>query len=214
MKKKNIKKIITIITLILLLFTVSFEGYSSSTSFTVEAGSMKKLKAGQFKKKIEGGLNKKQTCDLLAYLSGPSMNAKTWNAHLKTGNYSMLFVIFKYRLGSEYVTGVGTRYNLKAVNKLLSSFTTFRYKKNKTYSSLLYTDGTFLYVLAGGTPNYNYIDMKSAKINSKKIEITYVLHNSMSEAAVKSSTGLGTYKAVFVKQKNKKYRLKSIRISG
>ena len=121
----------------------------------------------------------------------------------------MLLNIFRTKLDPKY--GKYRNYSIKKVNKLFSSITSFKFKKNKKYNDYMFTDSSRLNVASGEEGFDYYIVTKSAKYNSKKLEIKYELHDYLAEENYGYKTSEGTFKATFKKLKNGKYRLNSIK---
>ena len=208
MNRKTVKKIISAILTLAIIITM-VGGYKFND---VEAtGAMKTLKASQYSKMIQGGLTKDETCLLLA-LQTPdraSRSQKVMTQRIKSGTEIMLFHMFRTRLNPKYKNGKYI-YKIDDVNKLVSSYTKFKFQKNKKYAKWLYSDNKNLYLLAGGEGFDSYIKIVTAQYNSNKIVIKYKLYHYLDEVAYGYPKSTGTYNATFVKLNNGKYRLYSI----
>ncbi|MCR5544816.1 MAG: hypothetical protein K6F55_11840 [Eubacterium sp.] len=209
MKKQNIKKIISIISLVAFLSTTIFSSFNAE-GYVEAAGKMKKLKSSQYEKMIQGGMTKEETKLLLSYLSYGKRNRsrKQITKSFKEYQDSLLCILFATRLTDD--GKFGFKYNIKKVNRLLSSFCGFRFKKNKKYKHAK-TDSKHLTFSSSGGGYDSYIVIKSAKYNSKKIEIKYEEHNYLSEHVAGHKFSEGTYKATFKRLKNGKYTLSYIK---
>lgn len=225
MKVKSIKKISIILLLAIVLSCLS-NGFTASTKSVsnVEAGSMKQLKSSQYKKMIQGGLTETEVRSLLAALTAYQDNHKIKTLNKKNlnfkgrdvaiGNLGALFLVHGY----DKAKIINNRYafSITKMNKLISSFSNFKFSKNRSYYNKFknlatYTDSKYIYLNYGDEGYSSYIVVKNAKYNSQKIDITYELHDSLVEENLGSKKNLGNYKATFMKQKNGKYKLTTIK---
>lgn len=199
---------------LLIAFAISAFNVTYSTGTVEAASSMKTLKKSDYKKMIQGNLTMQETKTLLALITdkNKSLTKKAiYNRTKAGGYYGMMFTIFRDRLQTTYDNNKHVRIvKLSRINKLLSSYTTFRYKKNKKYSEHLYSDSKNLYIGFGERGYSSYVVVKSAKYNSKRIEIRYELHDDLVEENAGHKVVQGKFKATFTVLKNGKYRLVNI----
>ena len=215
MKRKGIRKTITMITLVAMLFA-SLLGNFGGTAYKVEAKSkMKTLKSSDYSKLIQGGLNKTQVTELLSYIA-PNYGTLKGKALSNKGKDPFMFIILGYNLRHDdnterlKVHSNWYSFDIKYINKYLSSFSSYRYKKNKVYkkgdvntdSCGAYTDKKKLHIWLGGIGWERSGKINSAKYNKSKLEIRFSNYFMGSLD--------GEYKAIFKKQKNGKYKLTSI----
>ena len=122
---------------LLIAFAISAFNVTYSTGTVEAASSMKTLKKSDYKKMIQGNLTMQETKTLLALITdkNKSLTKKAiYNRTKAGGYYGMMFTIFRDRLQTTYDNNKHVRIvKLSRINKLLSSYTTFRYKKNKKY---------------------------------------------------------------------------------
>lgn len=212
MKKGFIKRVISFVVLVLLLFS-----YSASDAIgSVEAsGKMKTLKKNQYSKLIEGGMTKNQFETILAtvtYRNPSGLTSKQLSkVHTKTEMINL--IIYRLRGMEIYKSKQYKKQNyisIKEANKIMASFTSFRFKKNKKYSYSMYTDKKNVHMFYGAGYS-DYIITKNAKYNNEKIVITYELHDDLQEENAGKLVCRGVYKATLIKRKNGKYRLNSIK---
>ena len=211
MKRSKLQRLITVLTLAVLLISVAFSG-SVRMADVDAAGKMKKLKDSQYEELIQGGYSKGELSTILACisLSRRSLSSKEISENVKKGSYLTLLFLFKDKLDPMY--GKDVNYSIKKVNKLYSGVSSFKFKKNKKYTDYMYTDQSRLHLMAGGEGFSGYIVTKSAKYNNKKLEIKYELHDSLVEENLGHKRSEGTFKATFKKLKNGKYRLNSVKV--
>ena len=218
MKRKGIRKTITMITLVAMLFAALFGNFGGS-AYKVEAKSkMKTLKSSDYSKMIQGGLNKTQITELLSFIAPRYGNLKG-KALSNKGKNPFMFIILGYHLkhydNTEQLKVHSNWYSfdIKYINKYLSSFSNFRYKKNRVYqkgdknkdSYGAYTDKKKLHVWEGGLGWEKYAKINSAKYDKNKLVITFTNYMMYDKGA--------KYKAIFKKQKNGKYKLTSINMA-
>ena len=226
MKVKSIKKISIILAVAIILSFLS-NGVSTSTRSLsdVEAGSMKQLKSSQYKKMIQGGLTEIEVRRLLGFLTNyqdnrkiKSLNKKNLNflgRDVANGKQTMFFDIV-YGFDKAKIIDNRRVYSITKTNKLLSSYSNFKFKKWTKYhfsngELSTYTDDKYVHPMIGSEGYSAYIIIKTAKYNSQKIDITYELHDSLLEENLGAKKNLGNYKATFMKQKNGKYKLTTIK---
>jgi hypothetical protein len=182
------------------------------------AGSMKNMKTSDYSKMIQGGLNKTQLTDLLSYIA-PESGILKGKALNNKGKDSFMLIVVGNNL-KHYDNSAQMKYHsnwysfdIKYINKYLSSFSNYKYKPNKVYekgdiysdTSGVYTDKKKLHVYCPGIGWELHAKINSAKYDNKKMVITFTNYFLTEKK--------GTYKAVLKKQKNGKYKIESVALS-
>lgn len=220
--KKTIKNLLTVIMVGLLLFGgMIIPSGNGCDVFTISvaqaANKKKKLKKSDYSRLIEGGLTKKQVTELLSYIA-PNEGTLKGKALDDKGKDSFMFIIVGYNIkhttDEERLKVHSNWYDfkIKDINKYLSAFSSFRYKPNTVYqegdldtdSSGAYTDDEELHIYEGGIGWMKYAKITSAYYDSKEIVINFDNYCAEDKET--------KHQACFKKQKNGKYKLKSVKI--
>lgn len=213
MKTKHLMKYLISIFLAVAIILSAFGNVNTGFYEVEAAGSMKNMKTSDYSKMIQGGLNKTQITELLSYIA-PDYGTLKGTALSNKAKEPFMFIILGYHMkhgeNAEQKKKYANWYsfNLKYLNKYLSSFSTYKYKPNKVYEKSdrglgAYTDKKNLYVYCGGLGWEEYAKINSAKYDNKKIVITFTQYFMQDKEA--------KYEALLKKQSNGKYKLVSIK---
>ena len=201
---KQSKRIIAIILTVLLVATFAPMGNADA------AGKSKNLKSSQYKKMIQGGLSKTDTRFIIDLCYGNTNWESGKHKYLMTKDADFL-TILRIKFSRIYVSSgkykgfVGIK--LSSMNKFISSFTSFKYKKNKNYSDIVKTDSKYVYIMDFGIGFNGSDKITSAKYDKQKLQITVVNYADPFDDYYK-------LKGTFKKLKNGKYRLVSVKKIG
>ena len=164
---------------------------------------MKKVPKSKYKKLIKGKLTKKQLRNVINAVMIACSGKKMSKNQIRNTGYIKKRKWYIYVHACAFGKNSHNGIKIKTANRILSSFTTFRYKKNRLYKTKdpdyyakTSSKRVSLYMPATGIGGY--VTIKAARYNSRKMVILYTLSYD---------TPLGYYKAILKKDKSKKFKL-------
>lgn len=176
--------------------------------------SMKTVKESQYPKLIKGKLTKEQlewVLEAVTHMGFDGNTKKTVGAKKidklaeSTIHIVMVMGFESILTNKKEINGhsIDSTYLLTDVNRILSSYSTLRYKAKTDYGGGIVTDADFFYLYGGGFGWNERSEILSAKYDSKKMVIQFRQVDMLSDS-------VGDSFVATLKKSGKKYVLKKI----